>query len=83
MESWQRRGGPQPRTVALVAGVAASAIVNAAIALPVLGADRAAPVIAVNEDVGETIGWPSFVTTIASVHRHLPDGDRAVILTAN
>jgi hypothetical protein len=40
-------------------------------------------VIAANEDVGETIGWPRFARTIAGVYRRLPNRDRAVILTRN
>lgn len=39
--------------------------------------------IEVNEDVGETIGWPELARTVATVYRQLPDRGRAVILTAN
>lgn len=50
------------------------------ISLPVLPADEAGPVVAVNEDVGETIGWPELVRTVARVHRYVPT---AVVLTRN
>jgi hypothetical protein len=38
-------------------------------------------VVAVNGDIGETIGWPDFVRTVARVYRRA--GPQAVILTAN
>ena len=53
------------------------------IALPVVPAGSAEVVIAVNEDVGETIGWPELATTVADVYRELPDRERAVILADN
>jgi hypothetical protein len=40
-------------------------------------------VVAVNEDVGETIGWPEFAQTVARVYRGLPDPKRAAILAGN
>jgi hypothetical protein len=41
------------------------------------------PVIAVNDDVGETIGWPELARIVAHVVRELPNAERAVILTRN
>jgi hypothetical protein len=67
----------------LVAALAAAALADAVIALPVLPADRAGPVIAVNADVGETIGWPEFARTVAAVFHRLPDARGAVILARN
>jgi hypothetical protein len=58
-------------------------VIGAIISLPVLPADNADPVITVNEDVGETIGWPKFATTVADVYRSVPNRERAVILTGN
>ena len=37
------------------------------IALPVLPASDAGPIVAMNPDVGETIGWPELVRTVARV----------------
>jgi hypothetical protein len=43
------------------------------------------PVLAVNPDAGETVGWPSEVDTVARVWTELPAADRAnaVIVTQN
>lgn len=56
---------------------------GAAIALPVLPVARVEPVVGVNPDVGETIGWPELAATVAEVHRDLPTAERSVILTRN
>jgi hypothetical protein len=67
----------------LAAAIAASAVVSLVLALPVLPVDRLDPVLALNEDVGETIGWPQLTQTVARVIRRLPDSKHAVILTQN
>lgn len=43
------------------------------------------PIVAVNYDAGETVGWPSLVQTLATAYRALPasDRERAVVLTRN
>ena len=61
----------------------ASGLIGATISLPLLPAEDAEPVIAVNDDVGETIGWPEFARIVADVHRGLPSPAEAVILTRN
>jgi 4-amino-4-deoxy-L-arabinose transferase-like glycosyltransferase len=84
VDGWLERGRRLRR--ALLAGaLALSAAVDAVIALPVLPAADAGAVVAVNADVGETIGWPDFARTVAGVARRLPrEGrGRAVILTRN
>lgn len=63
--------------------VVMSAVAGAVIALPVLPAQLAGPVVALNPDVGETIGWPDLVDTVAGVVRRVPARDHMVILTAN
>lgn len=83
VQGWLERGRMRIRRAALVAALAVSAVVDPIIALPVLPADGIGPVIAVNDDVGEMIGWPEFVQTVAAVHRGLPDAERTVILTRN
>jgi 4-amino-4-deoxy-L-arabinose transferase-like glycosyltransferase len=83
VDGWLERGRARMRKAALVTAVALSGVVGGIISLPVLPADSAGPVIEVNEDVGETIGWPEFAQTIAGVHRELPSRGRSVILTGN
>jgi 4-amino-4-deoxy-L-arabinose transferase-like glycosyltransferase len=83
LESWLGRGRRRVRWGLFGAALAASAAVSLAIALPVLPVDRLDPVLAVNEDVGETIGWPELTATVARVFRELPDPQQAVILTQN
>ena len=82
-DRWLERGRARGRRIALGGAIAASAVIGACIALPVLPAQDAGPVVAVNEDVGETIGWPEFARTVARVHRGLPDREGAVILTGD
>ena len=79
-DAWLERGNRRLRTAALAATVGASAIIGGAISLPLLPDDSADPVLAVNEDVGETIGWPEFTDQVAAVYRRTPG---AVIFTAN
>jgi len=83
VERWARSGRSRLRSSVLVTAVAAAGLTSALIALPVLPAADAGPVLALNSDVGETIGWPEFVKTIADVYRRSARGDRAVILTGN
>jgi 4-amino-4-deoxy-L-arabinose transferase-like glycosyltransferase len=82
LDGWLDRGRAHVRRAVLVTAVAASGVIGAVISLPVLPRNAADPVIAVNEDVGETIGWPEFARTVADVHRELP-GRHVVILTGN
>jgi 4-amino-4-deoxy-L-arabinose transferase-like glycosyltransferase len=77
VDAWLGRA--RVRSALLVAAIAISGVVSAVIALPVLPADAADPVVAVNPDAGETIGWPGFVETVARVR-----GDTgAVVFTRN
>nr|WP_218007911.1 glycosyltransferase family 39 protein [Herbidospora sakaeratensis] len=69
----------------LVAGIAVAAAVNAVIGLPVLPPAAAGVPNAVNAEVGEQIGWPEFVRSVAGAWRQIPEADRAraVILAQN
>jgi hypothetical protein len=61
--------------------VGLSGLVSAVIALPVLPARNAGPVVAMNGDVGETIGWPELARTVAGVYDRARG--RPVVFTSN
>jgi 4-amino-4-deoxy-L-arabinose transferase-like glycosyltransferase len=79
-DAWLARGGTGRRNL-LWAGIALSGVVSAFIALPLLPAKSSSPVVAMNGDVGETIGWPDLTRTVAGVYRRAGPG--TVIFTAN
>lgn len=79
-EGWLERGRAWRRVA--VAGVTAiSFVVAATISLPLLPEDDAGLPTAANADVGETIGWPELVDTVASAYRETGPG--TVIFTEN
>ena len=80
VDGWLSRGRARARRAVLAGAITLSAAVGAVIALPVLPADSLGPVLEMNEDVGETIGWPELARTVAEVRRGAPG---AVILTQN
>lgn len=80
-DAWLARGARRARGTVLAAALGLSAMVSAIIALPVLPERSLGPVIAMNGDVGETIGWPQLVQTVASVYRR--QSQPSVIFTAN
>jgi 4-amino-4-deoxy-L-arabinose transferase-like glycosyltransferase len=81
VDHWLERGAATVRRALLTGALALSAVIGATIALPVLPEGDADPVVVVNEDVGETIGWPELAETVAGVYRQQPRP--AVILTGN
>jgi hypothetical protein len=81
VDAWLERGSPRLRGGLLSSALAASLLVSAVLGLPLLPADEAGPVVAMNSDVGETIGWPQLVATVATVYRRAPAP--AVIFTSN
>jgi hypothetical protein len=76
---WARAGRVRARLLA--AALLLTALVNAVLMLPLVPADRlaATPIPAINYDAAETVGWPGFATTIASVRASLPDAHVAVL----
>src|SRR5262249_44791608 len=66
-DRWPQRGRARGRRVLMGSVIAVSAVVCATIALPLLPAHDASSVVATNPDVGETIGWPDLVRTVATV----------------
>ncbi|MEU0506979.1 glycosyltransferase family 39 protein [Nocardia sp. NPDC005998] len=71
------------RWAAIGSVLAVNAVVSAVLFLPVLPSAKLkdSPVLAINYDAGETIGWPQFVRRIAEVRATV--GSDIAILTAN
>lgn len=84
---WLRRGKEGLRRFGLATALALSGVISSLLMLPLIPASllHATPVVAVNYDAGETVGWPRFAEDVAEVHRGLPEIERAhaVLLTRN
>ena len=83
---WLGRGRRRLRTGLISAAVALS-LTAVPLILPVLPvADlRSTPIVQVNYDAGETVGWPAYVREIAAVYGSLPAARRpsTVVLASN
>jgi 4-amino-4-deoxy-L-arabinose transferase-like glycosyltransferase len=83
---WGARGRAWLRRFAPVAAVALS-VTTIPFAVPVLplASLHRTPIASFNYDIGETVGWPTYVAQIAAVYRGLPAADRATtaLLTRN
>ncbi|WP_020422554.1 glycosyltransferase family 39 protein [Amycolatopsis sp. ATCC 39116] len=82
---WLARGRRAARRALAGALVVLGAAMSLVVALPVLPPDGLNPVLAMNKEQGEQVGWPEFTATVAGVWRQLPEPQRAtaVILTRN
>jgi hypothetical protein len=83
---WLRRGRPRVRRALLVAAVLLSLTAAPVTLPPVPVADlHNTPVVKLNYDAGETIGWPAYVREIANVFASLPATRRrtTVVLASN
>ena len=60
---------------------AISAVIDAIATLPIvpLGALHDTPVVAINFDAGETVGWPTYVDQVATAWRGLNDPGAAIV----
>jgi hypothetical protein len=81
VDRWLVRGRRRARGALLAAALVTSGIVSSLIALPILPARDAGPVIALNGDIAETIGWPELAQRVARVYQRA--GNAQVIFTAN
>lgn len=81
VDAWLERGSRRARRTSLATAIVLSGVVSIALALPVLPQRDAGPVVATNADVGETIGWPQFARTVASVYNRAQG--RPTIFTSN
>ena len=84
--AWLRRGRVRVRRGLMVAAFVVS-IAALPATLPVLPVSvlHSTPVVSLNYDAGETVGWPAFVREIAAVYRSLPASQRAsaTVLASN
>jgi hypothetical protein len=82
---WARRG--RARLVPLMTAVGLSMVVSAVLMLPIVPVANLhqTPIVAVNADTGETVGWPRFAATIGRAYDALPAAQRrhAIVLGEN
>ncbi|MEV5720788.1 glycosyltransferase family 39 protein [Amycolatopsis mediterranei] len=82
---WLGRGGATRRALT-GAAAAVCAAVSVLIGLPVVPATALnGPLLAMNKEPGEQVGWPDFAGSVAGAWRRIPDAERdtAVILAGN
>ena len=82
---WLARLRNGTRRGVLVVAFGGTLVADALLLLPVLPPATLAdsPALAVNGDLGETVGWPAFVDTVAGVVDALPSGEQVVLVTTN
>jgi 4-amino-4-deoxy-L-arabinose transferase-like glycosyltransferase len=80
---WLATGAIRRAVFGVLAVVAT--VISVVVALPVLPAAALGPVLALNKEQGEQVGWPQFVATVSEVWHRIPAGERdtAVIFTSN
>jgi len=83
---WLQRAHSRLRHRLLLAALVLS-MLELPITLPIVpvGDVHKTPIVALNYDAGETIGWPDFAAEIARAYRSIPPGQRstAAVLTSN
>jgi 4-amino-4-deoxy-L-arabinose transferase-like glycosyltransferase len=84
MLAWLSRGSGARRAWSALAAVV-GVVVSVVIGLPVLAPAELGPVLALNKEAGEQVGWPEFAGTVAGAWDALPAADRAtaVVFTSN
>lgn len=84
--AWGRRGQVRRRAVG-IALLGVFSLPDIVITLPVVPVSvlHKTPIVAINYDAGETIGWPAYVAEIAQVYRRVPLSERAgaIVLASN
>jgi 4-amino-4-deoxy-L-arabinose transferase-like glycosyltransferase len=80
---WARAG--RRRTIAVGAAIVVSLGLNSVLMLPIVPVARlgGTPIVDVNYDAGETVGWPRLAARVEDVRAGLPSGERIAVLTAN
>jgi hypothetical protein len=83
---WVARSGPALRRRLVRVALVLAAATSAFLFLPLVPVEHlaATPVVTVNPDAGETVGWPRYTRAVAEVVTGLPDrGPGTVLLTQN
>jgi hypothetical protein len=84
---WMHHGRPGRRRTVVGIALVVTVVGTALSTLPVLpvGVLHRTPIVALNYDEGETVGWPTYVDQIAGVYRQVPVPARAatVVLASN
>jgi hypothetical protein len=80
---WVARG--RVRAAVLGGALVLSLAINAVLMLPVVPVERlgGTPIVDVNYDAGETVGWPEFAATVAAARAELPADEPVAVLTGN
>ena len=79
---WVRAGRGRRRQVVLLLAFLVS-LPNLVLMLPLVPERLLGPVVAVNYDAGETVGWPLFAATVGDAYATLPAADHPVVITGN
>ncbi len=83
VDAWLTRGRPALRRPLLVAALVLSLGIDALIGLDLLTPGQLnGPVLALNPDAGEQVGWPQFTATVAAGWRQIPADDRRMRLSS-
>jgi 4-amino-4-deoxy-L-arabinose transferase-like glycosyltransferase len=83
--AWVRRGTGRLRAAVVAAALVVSLLIDGVLMLPVVPVGRlaATPVVDVNYDAGETVGWPAFAATVVAARAQLPAGEPVAVLARN
>lgn len=81
--AWARARDGGMRTLVVTIGISLACV--SVLMLPVLPVRWLAstPIVDINYDAGETVGWPAFAATVAGVRDGLPADERVAVLTRN
>jgi hypothetical protein len=82
---WARRGAVQVRGAAIGAALVLSLVIDGVLMLPLVPVNRLGetPIIAINYDAGETVGWPRLAAAVEEVRADLPADEAVAVVTAN
>lgn len=77
------RNAARRRTLVTVIGVTAAISALAALPIVPVATLHDTPIVAMNYDAGEQVGWPAFARTMTQAVREVPAADRPVVITEN